>query len=1516
MVNPNPNFLSKRVKRKDQSGITSDRYQFLGLEQAEPDLGDPLVGPSSIGVNPYTGAIENAYILVADTSGSGKRYWARQSNVIAGGVVTPGSITVRNKGEIVGAANQITDVNFVGSGVTVINPASWVGAGSSSVDISITITDVALPSGPTGSVAYKDTSGLLQGSSEFIFDPVNTRVGIGSILPKEKLDVNGNVVVSGTITAGVVTAVSGTFTDSLKVGNFEISDSTTFVRIVSGSVGIGSTQPKADLDVAGDIHVSGIASISRIEAQNIRVASASSFGSVSIGNTQVISSSRQLQNIISLDPVTTATIESAIANPPNTFTDLNVIGVTTLSSLGVLGLTTTRDLRVTGVTTLSSLGVLGLTTTRDLRVTGVTTLSSLGVTGLTTTRDLRVTGVTTLSSLGVTGLTTTRDLSVIDTATIGRAEISNISVASSVGIGTTIARYNLDVNGDINLTGRLSVFDGGFGVQNQVLLSGGVGNPTRWGQPEGITVGSAASVGSFDVNDDAIYYPVFVPKTEGVQSVYLDSTGLSYNPAKNQLGIGTTSPSANLNVVGSTLLSGTNIFSGVTTVTNTLDINTTNLRYIPSTVRLGIGTTSPGSTLAVGGTITEEFNGSYWNVVTQADVGYGASQVPLNQFLGQLAFLDEYLPPQFRNTEVVTTSTSNVTIDSLDGNFERSAKYNIQITCNGQLIGSGTSSSSRSVTNLTLGQNYVSGNYTNIALLTTKGTGNDARANLTVTPEETLTLNAIQDGTFAFQENVSSLSVIKPIIFNQPIPASAAENSRVTSINTTNVGSGYTDIPTVTISNPTNTPSIPGVSGIGSTATAVVDTMVVTDFTLTQSGIHTVIPEAIFNGPVGVGSTALGIVGFGVSSIIVTSSGSNYSYIPSVSVPGNPFGTPVVAGVTSVFVTNVRVFDTGFGYNGTGGANYPTIAIQPPTSGTTAIATVTSLSLTNYYQVIPGIGYTAPPILTVASPIGLGTTAIVSSSLGIVTFTNISPGSGYTISPILSLSPNVTNFSAVVGMGVSQTGVQFTGGSGYSPDVYTIQFDPVGGIGTGAQAEVSFNVGGQLEDFRITNPGFGYTVPPIVTISGGSPSTVAVATITTLIFTGITIKNIGFGVTSVPSAFLSPIGPFGGGASASPVMGIGTVFLINSGSGYITNPSIAVTAVDGITGSGGSVTSSGLGVTFSNIQILNSGIGYTFVPTVSFSSPTGIGTSAIGFSGVGITQISVTNPGFGYSSVFPNIAFSGAGSTDGFGSGVGAAVSTIITTNIFVTNSGAGYTQFDLRQTGIVTFSPSGTLGIVGFGISEFLITNLGIGYTTAQSAGITISSPNLGTGTTATAIASLGFPGILPGPGYGQTTKIYYIAEIVGSNTLRLSTFPGIGTLSQTDVANVGFVAGSTPTAFAGGQVSTVSVVSPGSGYTSGSILSVTNTFDGGNVGSGFSFVASPVDNFQMSDVMLLQSNGSANPRADFIEYASLANEEILGSFSATMVAGSNPTYSANLVFTPTYRNNTIKISRDKFNV
>lgn len=53
----------------------------------------------------------------------------------------------------------------------------------------------------------------------------------------------------------------------------------------------------------------------------------------------------------------------------------------------------------------------------------------------------------------------------------------------------------------------------------------------------------------------------------------------------------------------------------------------------------------------------------------------------------------------------------------------------------------------------------------------------------------------------------------------------------------------------------------------------------------------------------------------------------------------------------------------------------------------------------------------------------------------------------------------------------------------------------------------------------------------------------------------------------------------------------------------------------------------------------------------------------------------------------------------------------------------------------------------------------------------------------------------------------------------------------------------------------------------------------------------------------MMMQSVGSVSTSCDFIEYGSLANSEILGTFGAD-ISGSN----ARLLFTPTYKNNTLK--------
>ena len=46
-----PKFISGRYKKTPQTGLTSDRYRYLSPGDAEPDLGDPIIGPSAYDPN-------------------------------------------------------------------------------------------------------------------------------------------------------------------------------------------------------------------------------------------------------------------------------------------------------------------------------------------------------------------------------------------------------------------------------------------------------------------------------------------------------------------------------------------------------------------------------------------------------------------------------------------------------------------------------------------------------------------------------------------------------------------------------------------------------------------------------------------------------------------------------------------------------------------------------------------------------------------------------------------------------------------------------------------------------------------------------------------------------------------------------------------------------------------------------------------------------------------------------------------------------------------------------------------------------------------------------------------------------------------------------------------------------------------------------------------------------------------------------------------------------------------------
>jgi Chaperone of endosialidase len=128
-------------------------------------------------------------------------------------------------------------------------------------------------------------------------------------------------------------------------------------------------------------------------ATGISLSGVTTISALSVGSTQVVSNTRQLQNIASLDATTTATIETAVANAPNTFTDLQVTGLSTFTNGPVLigsGTSTgtaTQRLQVTGGAYVSSnTGIATTNPTSRLHVVG-----DALITGVTTATDFNST---------------------------------------------------------------------------------------------------------------------------------------------------------------------------------------------------------------------------------------------------------------------------------------------------------------------------------------------------------------------------------------------------------------------------------------------------------------------------------------------------------------------------------------------------------------------------------------------------------------------------------------------------------------------------------------------------------------------------------------------------------------------------------------------------------------------------------------------------------------------------------------------------------------------------------------------------------------------------------------------------------------------------------------------------------------------------------------------------------------------------------------------------------------------
>ena len=112
-------LLSGRVKVTSPTGVSTDRYSYLKLEEAEPNAGVPDV---------------SGYVLASDSDGG--RFWRS-----APGASAINGITIKEDGSVVGTAASVNSIDFVSSNLT----ATASGAGSTiTFNDSPTFTDLTV----------------------------------------------------------------------------------------------------------------------------------------------------------------------------------------------------------------------------------------------------------------------------------------------------------------------------------------------------------------------------------------------------------------------------------------------------------------------------------------------------------------------------------------------------------------------------------------------------------------------------------------------------------------------------------------------------------------------------------------------------------------------------------------------------------------------------------------------------------------------------------------------------------------------------------------------------------------------------------------------------------------------------------------------------------------------------------------------------------------------------------------------------------------------------------------------------------------------------------------------------------------------------------------------------------------------------------------------------------------------------------------------------------------------------
>lgn len=284
--------------------------------------------------------------------------------------------------------------------------------------------------------------------------------------------------------------------------------------------------------------------------------------------------------------------------------------------------------------------------------------------------------------------------------------------------------------------------------------------------------------------------------------------------------------------------------------------------------------------------------------------------------------------------------------------------------------------------------------------------------------------------------SVSSATITDPgygyVSTDEPPAVVVYTDGIITGINVTAEGTGYLEIPTITI-NDSN-----GGEGFGAAAVATVSAGKVIAITVTKGGANYTNPVvSISSGGGGTGAAASAVVkrsiqeeggvfpvaeavlsGGPITAINITSGGAGYINAPTVAIIAQSGDTGTGATASAVLsgaaVISATIQNGGSGYlnptvSFTGGTQRPG-GQAPEASATVSGGVITAITITS-----GGTGYTTPPTVVITDETGTG--ASVSCTIGTSSVQSIvinNGGTGYKVAPNVTISGSSTQ-AAVAG---------------------------------------------------------------------------------------------------------------------------------------------------------------------------------------------------------------------------------------------------------------------------------------------------------------------------------------------------------------------------------------------------------------------------------------------------------------------------------------------------------------------